>query len=468
MTTLHPYQSSEYFWVWDKPGGQFSFIQQGIEEILGLTAESILSDPEKLLSHCHESHRHDVKELLERNWQNQDRATFRTTDGLWIQASWSDNGGQCFGYFKPSGFDEQSAKLMIELAERSDTILRTAISPYALLNTDGYITNFNPAFAEMLGYTQNEVQGRYLPDYSQRTEAVEDFLREVVLKAQLKMDLELTKKNGSKVLVECSAAIVSFGSKSMIVSFFNDISTRVQAQIELLDAIAQKETTNRIKQELLAKVTHELKSPIKSILGVIDILEQGSFDNEADYFSMIRFNSNRLLSSLQYVIEISRMQAEGAGPELKAVDLNDAIEELEPGFAKQISDKKLQLKITPAYSAVKVPGDRFILQEIFRILVGNAIKFTPSGQVNIAVRESSEGQAEIHVVDTGIGIGSEFLEELFQPFTQESSGFDRSHEGLGLGLTLAKHYVELHQGELVVESEKGKGTHVIVRLPSSN
>jgi signal transduction histidine kinase len=229
----------------------------------------------------------------------------------------------------------------------------------------------------------------------------------------------------------------------------------------------EAERANRLKDEFLATLSHELRTPLNAIMGWAHVLGQSSHDRDTVQraASVIRQNASSQSQLIDDILDVSRIVGGKLVLETTLVPLPgviaDAIDSLMPAAAA----KAIQIKRTldPELSVI---GDRDRLQQIVWNLVSNGLKFTPKGgKVEVTLQER-DGDAEIMVTDSGIGISAEFLPFVFDRFRQADSSMSRRHAGLGLGMAIVRHLVELHGGTVSVESEgEGKGATFRLRLP---
>jgi len=228
---------------------------------------------------------------------------------------------------------------------------------------------------------------------------------------------------------------------------------RVQLLRREQAARVEAERANRVKDEFLATLSHELRTPLNAIMGWAHVLGQSSHDRETVQraAAVIRQNAGSQSQLIDDILDVSRIVGGKLVLDTTLVDLhvvvNDAIDSLMPAAtAKSISVAR------SLDQSIKVIGDRDRLQQVVWNLVSNALKFTPKGgRVEIALRER-DGDAEIEVIDSGIGIAAEFLPFVFDRFRQADSSMSRRHSGLGLGMAIVRHLVELHGGTVSVAS----------------
>jgi signal transduction histidine kinase len=241
---------------------------------------------------------------------------------------------------------------------------------------------------------------------------------------------------------------------------------RVQLLKREQSARLEAERANRLKDEFLATLSHELRTPLNAIMGWAHVLGQSSHDRDtvARASSVIRQNAGAQSQLIDDILDVSRiiggrLQLDTQMVTLKGV-IDDAIDSLMPAA----SAKSIQV-VRTLDPGINVIGDRDRLQQVVWNLVSNAFKFTPKGgRVEVKLSDA-DGEAQIEVVDTGIGISAEFLPFVFDRFRQADSSMSRRHSGLGLGMAIVRHLIELHGGTVSVESAgENQGTTFRLRL----
>lgn len=257
-----------------------------------------------------------------------------------------------------------------------------------------------------------------------------------------------------------------------------EVTERKQAQEqkeELLlsekAARAAAEAANRMKDEFLATVSHELRTPLNSILGWAQLLRTGSFDEESSNRALhtIERNTRTLAQIIEDLLDVSRIITGKLLLDVKPIELRPVVEAALDSIRPATDAKNIRLQVLLDGSVGPISGDVNRLQQIVWNLLSNAIKFTPSGG-HVDVRlERVEGSARITVTDDGEGISEEFLPYVFDRFRQADSTFARSHGGLGLGLAIVRHLVEMHGGTVGADSAgRGKGATFTVSFPLLN
>lgn len=226
-----------------------------------------------------------------------------------------------------------------------------------------------------------------------------------------------------------------------------------------------------LKDEFLTNTSHELRTPLNGIIGIAETLRDGAAGEVSNHIqahlSMIITSGKRLSNLINDILDLSKLRNDELKLIFSSVQLKELIDVILTICRPLIKDKPIELTnlVTANFPAVYVDENR--VQQILFNLVGNAIKYTASGQITVSAR-LYKGKVEITVEDTGIGIPTEDLSSIFESFHQISSGMEREATGTGIGLNITKRLVELHHGEIKVESELGKGSRFSFTLPISD
>lgn len=255
------------------------------------------------------------------------------------------------------------------------------------------------------------------------------------------------------------------------VNFLTAVANVISMSIEqhrqadaLIAAKHEAEEMSRLKSSFLANMSHEIRTPLTIMIGYAEALTEMVPEETRAFAERIEQGGHRLLATLNSVLELSRLQAKEMKLNLEDIDLAAEVTASVSLYGEMAAAKGLELRISTPKETSMARIDRGSLHRILDNLVGNAIKFTRTGHVEVEVVEDTT-RIYMNVRDTGIGIGQDFLPYLFDEFKQESTGEARSHEGSGLGLTITRQMVEMHGGRISVESEKGAGTTFKVWFP---
>jgi signal transduction histidine kinase len=224
------------------------------------------------------------------------------------------------------------------------------------------------------------------------------------------------------------------------------------------------EESDRIKSEFLAQVSHEIRTPLQVMLNHTSLLKDRCKNNEElmDSFSTIDSSGIRLIRTIDSILNMSQIQAGALEVHPKKLDLSMLVKKITEEFRPHADAKNLELKYTMNSVDTTAVVDEYTISHLVQNLIDNAIKYTNKGTVNVSVARNREGKLYLEVKDTGIGISENYQKNLFSPFSQEDSGYTRKFDGAGLGLSLVKNYCELNSAEILVESEKGKGSKFTV------
>ncbi|WP_395693641.1 ATP-binding protein [Nocardioides sp.] len=360
----------------------------------------------------------------------------------------------------------------------------------AIIGTDahGLVTLVNPGAEQLLGYSAEEMLGR-TTEYLHSDEAIAEKARELGVQPEFRevartllgagpTDMPFVRKDG--VVRSHSMSLDPIeddrGQVTGYVSTSEDITERKEAERRLVEALATEreavarlQEVDRVKDAFVSSVSHELRTPITSILGYTEMLEDGVYGQlsheQLDAVQRLSANSSRLLSLIDDLLTLSRIQEDGIGFAHKVVDLRKVVAAGVAVVAPTLERRELELDVDLPEDPAPCLGDRDMLERVVINLLGNAVKFTPEGgrlQVALTIHD---GQAEVAVADTGIGIPAEEQDQLFSRFFRSSLAQQQAIPGSGLGLSIAHAIVEKHGGTMTVESEEGEGTVFRVRLP---
>jgi PAS domain S-box-containing protein len=233
-----------------------------------------------------------------------------------------------------------------------------------------------------------------------------------------------------------------------------------QHKTDLLAAKEKAEESERLKSAFLANMSHEIRTPMNGIIGFIDILNDPDTreDDRETYFDLVKKSGNRLLTTINDIIEISKIEAGQAHLNFSREKVDEILIEHFNFFKPETAPKGITLKMHPPESTLPtIETDRNKLDSILTNLLKNATKFTEKGTIEFGCQQSGN-KLEFFVKDTGVGISNDRIEAIFNRFEQAETGINRGHEGTGLGLSISKAYAQLLGGNLWVESQKGEGS----------
>jgi len=255
-------------------------------------------------------------------------------------------------------------------------------------------------------------------------------------------------------------------------TLLGDAVLRRRAREAEQSARIEAELAGKVKSEFISNMSHELRTPLNTVIGFSTILaghEQRRLadDEIIEYANLIKDAAGHLLSVINDILDISKIQSGRYTLDATEIPLSDIISEPMADLGPQAEAASLTMNVRVPDDLPLVRGDADKLRQIFHNLISNAIKFTlPGGSIAVDGVRLSDGGVAVLIRDTGIGMTDEELEVALTPFGQVDGSRSRWREGTGLGLPIAKSLVELHGGRLEIKSEKDRGTEVAVLLPS--
>ena len=371
-------------------------------------------------------------------------------------------------------------------ARRSDAIRRTADSRFravfelassgiALMDANLDCTDVNPAFCDLAADSRTELIGRNMSSFI--VDVDDNACGEInsTLRATGQWNGTLRVLRGDGLEAEVEWRIVAESSDGTRIAIATDVTERRRAESERDSLLAgeraarqEAERLNRVKDEFLATLSHELRNPLSAILGWVSVLQRmpGTTAEFLKGLDVIERNSRLQTHLIADLLDYAGMRFGKMNLDIVATYPAIALQSAQAVVAPLAGSKKVKLEWRVADRDSRVMGDGARLQQIIWNLVSNAIKFTPAGGTVTVEARAIGAEYEISVTDTGRGISPQFLPRLFDRFSQQDSSANKSFAGLGIGLTIVKHLVELHSGSIKAHSPgEGHGSRFTVLLP---
>lgn len=354
------------------------------------------------------------------------------------------------------------------------TAIEQSSSDIIITNKDAIIEYVNPRFSELTGYTKKEVIGlnpRLLKSGNKSREEYVQMWKTLTSGKSWHGEFLNKKKNGD--LFWESAIISPITNENRIITNYiaimDDITNQKQMIEELIKAKEKAEEMNKIKASFFANMSHELRTPFVGILGFAELLSEMVTDPEAlSMVNAIIKSSKRLTDTLNKILDLSKLELDEVKPEFHPVDINELLSDTYNLFINSFDKNSINYKLELLSNNLIINSDEKLLRGILINLINNAIKYTIKGEIIVSSKIiSKKGKKFLHLIvsDTGIGIPKEKQEVIFEAFRQASEGYNRSFEGTGLGLTIVKKYIDILNGNLLLNSEPGIGTTFIIQLP---
>ena len=377
------------------------------------------------------------------------------------------------------GFLRREAALR-ESETQLRAILEGALDAVVGMDANGDVIDWNAQAEATFGYTRAEAVGRRLAEL-----IIPSPLREAHYKGleryfetgeapilNRRVEVEAQRKDGSRVPIELAITVVKGWGFYRFNAFARDISDRRAADTERNRLLEEAREANRMKDEFLAMLSHELRTPLSAIVGWAHMLRTGGLDEPTVARAIETIDRNAKVQNqlIEDILDVSRIVAGKFHLDMRSVDLVRIVEAAIDTVSPLATSRGVQLRqdlsaeIGPCCPAI---GDPDRLQQVVWNLLTNAIKFTPrGGVVTVEVRRQDDpAEFEIVVRDTGQGISADFLPHIFERFRQAGTGA-RRHGGLGLGLSIVRHIVEMHGGTVMATSAgEGQGSVFTLRLP---
>lgn len=246
----------------------------------------------------------------------------------------------------------------------------------------------------------------------------------------------------------------------------DDVTEREVNERLVINALEKANESDNLKSKFLNTISHEIRTPLNAIVGFSELLcrENLTSEKKTNYVEAIKEGSNKLISNIEDILLITRLQTEKSNLILDEINVKNFLFDIVDNYSNRVI-KKNNIVVCQFFDEINFISDRKILRNIFDRLLDNANKFTCNGSIEIGGSVQS-GIIEIHIKDTGCGISSENQKKLFKPFTQFSE--NNFTEGLGLGLLIASEFIKLLDGTLTCESEVNKGSIFTLKIPVKN
>jgi PAS domain S-box-containing protein len=336
---------------------------------------------------------------------------------------------------------------------------------------------FSPGWYSMFGYNQGDLPETFDAWKSILHPEDRDVIHSRLLdnlrnREIFQMDFRICSKNGEWIWVTGHGKPFGIDEKSVphrAIGTCIDITDRKLAEQQMLKARIAAEEANRYKNELLANTTHELKTPLSSVIGFSDILLEempGQLNNsQQQYISIINQSGSRLLELVNRMLDLSMIESGKMDVIYESFSPEYVLSIVLKRTSSMAAKKKVCVNSAVDQNLEEIIADADKVTEMLYNLVENSVKFTPEGgKISISVTENG-GDVYFTVSDTGIGIEKKDMERIFEPFVQLDGSTSRKQGGVGLGLMLVREYAKMHNGDIRVESEFGNGSTFTLKLP---
>lgn len=454
----------------------YTFINSRSQEYLGLKPEDVIGKKcsDFLKSSEKDRYEYFFDELfLSRKSYTHSIFTYIKSDGT--ESIWESSGQPRYNEKnKFIGFrgisrditDRKKAQDALKQSEEINKALTQATLEGIVFLLDGYIIECNDAMMKLLGYTYDELIGKFAIEFI--APESKKLVKENMLSGyKLPYEALVVRKDGSKLWAEFHGKQQIYKEKKIRVTAVRDITERKEAETALLRAKEKAEQSDALKSAFLANMSHEIRSPMNAIIGFARLLQDPDIndDERKEFTNIINNKSKQLLALINDIIDISKIESGIIDINYRHFNLNELLRDVRSDFLQDTKEKHIELKLNTPLSDSKanINFDPARLKQIIINLTSNAIKFTEKGSVTIGY-EIKKNKLKIYVEDTGIGIDEKYHKLIFERFRQIDNSYTKLYGGTGLGLTIVRELIGFLDGKIKLESEVGKGSIFIVKL----
>jgi PAS domain S-box-containing protein len=364
----------------------------------------------------------------------------------------------------------------VEIKKTEDqfkNVWNSSVDGLMLSVVGGKVIAANPALCQLGGVTEEELIKHGLPflfsDPSfyqhQRATLLDEI--EKMNGSGLTREMRMPFKSGEREIELFLARMqTDYEGKAFLLNIFRDISKKKEYEEGLKIAKERAEEVSMLKSSILANMSHEIRTPLNGILGSAENI-LGSIQDQphlASQVQIIQESGERLLHTINAILDLSKIQSDRRNVNYEETNINDFFSKILLPHKASAIKKRILLTLKHRTKPFVANIEREYITMIVNHVVGNSIKYSNEGMVTVETEKRDE-YLILKVTDQGVGISEEYLNKLFSPFEQESNGYDRKFEGAGLGLAVTKQLLDQLSGTIDIESIKGKGTKVFIKIP---
>jgi len=470
------------FRVFPDGSTSFPYSSEGIKEIYGVSPEEAREDGSVVYDRIlHPEELDRVVESIKKSaenltvWQEEYRVILPEKGVRWVEGNarperLPDGSTIWHGNIRDITERKEAEKELARRTDQLNSILNNARDVIWSLSWPELEVNFISAAAEKLyGYSPAEFKEN--PDLFQELTHPEDkeklamALEELEKKGQAERTTRVIDREGNvKWIIDKSRMIYDEeGNPVRVDGIATDITERKEYEEKLKEAMEEARAANKAKSEFLANMSHEIRTPLNAVIGFSEILKDELEESaHQEHLNSIITASDSLLSLINDILDMSKIEANMVEVENEFFNLNDLLEEMKDIFAYKAEKQGVNLTVDAVQEGLAIKLDQNKLRQSLINLIGNAIKFTREGHIKVKpqtnIIKPNKLDLEIIIADTGIGIEEEYQEDIFTPFTQQDGKSTREHGGTGLGLAITKKLTELLGGDISLTSKPGQGS----------
>ncbi|MFQ6614617.1 MAG: PAS domain S-box protein, partial [Fidelibacterota bacterium] len=344
------------------------------------------------------------------------------------------------------------------------SIFEESPDPIYLSTSDYRILDINSAGESLFGYTRKALLNINTQKFYRNSDEKEVFETRMREKGNVQdFKATLLKKDGSEMICLINAKVIGVQEDGVRIytGIIHDITEREKDRTRIQEALEKAQEGERVKTLFLANMSHEIRTPLNSVLGFVELLrKEESIETPKErneVIDIIQASGQRLMRTVHEILDISQIEAGTFSLDPEDLDLNEIINQVVKEHSATIKMRGLELINLSEVRKPIIHADQESILKAISNLVDNAIKYTPSGTIRLHLK-SEDNLYILTIKDTGIGISREYMKHMYDVFSQESSGFTKKYQGLGLGLSITKRCLDMNSVPITVESEKDVGT----------
>jgi len=370
---------------------------------------------------------------------------------------------------------EERAVKLVESEQRFHILFDHTSEPILIIDPEGNIIEFNNAAKNALVYSDEQLRDlnffNLLTEEAPESSKKEILFPEIINKGAHSTETELRKGNATSFPVLLTASRIQMGSDLYIAMIISDRTEQKRMEKSLIAAKDLAEKASQAKSFFLANISHEIRTPINAILGMVYLMQDTQLtEQQREYMKNISSSARTLFGTINGILDFSKIESGKMDIESKSFNLKNLIRDILPGFSLAADEKGLEFRTNIDEDIPEfVIGDAFRISQILNNLLTNAFKFTEKGYVEISVSRMVQlrdiAHLEFAVKDCGIGLSKEEIDLIFKPFEQVDESVTRKPGGTGLGLAISQELTVLMGGKIVTTSTKGRGSTFTVKLP---
>jgi len=357
---------------------------------------------------------------------------------------------------------DEEVQLLSLVASQTDTGVNIS-------DREGNTTWINNSLEKLIGYTLAEIQGEWLGNIIANEESQRDLLAESRNKAKnnesYSIEVKAVTKEGKLIWLSVATTPVVDDKGKVIrqIDLIADITERKQVERDLIEAKEQALQLSEAKEMFLSVMSHEIRTPLNAVIGMTHLLlENDPKLSQIDDLNILKFSAENLLNIINDILDFTKIETGNLILESVPLDIKSLATDIVSSLQVNAAKKGNKLELSTEHIPELVLGDKTRLYQVLMNLLGNAIKFTDHGKVNLHIQLVEENDASVQILfevkDTGIGISEDKLSYIFETFTQAKTNISRKYGGTGLGLAITKKLLKLYNSEILVESIEGKGS----------